>query len=45
MEYAEAVVSSLEVLKGRHDLLIGNFGEQFTHCVQKKGEIRNMDVC
>lgn len=33
-------LSSLEVLRSRHDPLIGNFGEQLMHHRQKNGEIK-----
>ena len=45
MERAEEVVSSLEVLKCRLDLFIGNFGQQFMYHGQTNGEINNMDSC
>ena len=40
MKYAKEVISSLEVLKYRHDPLIGHFGEQFMYHGQKNGEIK-----
>ena len=42
MEYAKEVVSSLEVLRYRHDPFIGNFGKQFMHHGQKNGEIKTV---
>lgn len=45
MECAEEVVNSLEVLKCKRDLFIGNFRQQFMYHGQSNVEINSMDIC